>query len=131
MDKVIRIWDTETDKLVETFTRHKDTVSGLGFRIGTHDLYSCGNDRRLNLWSCDEMSYIDTLYGHEGNITCLDILTREVALTGSEDKDVRVWKVVDQQCLVYKGPKAAIDCVALMNEDHFLSGGQEGFVCLV
>eukprot|EP01122_Echinamoeba_exundans_P000736 TRINITY_DN1066_c0_g1_i2.p2 TRINITY_DN1066_c0_g1~~TRINITY_DN1066_c0_g1_i2.p2 ORF type:complete len:452 (+),score=49.54 TRINITY_DN1066_c0_g1_i2:209-1564(+) len=128
MDKQIRVWDTELDKCVDTFTKHKDAVSGLAFRIGSHELYSCGFDRRLTLWSCDEMTYIDTLYGHEANITCIDVLTREIAVTGSEDKDLRVWKIVDQQCLVYKGPKSSVDCVAMVNEDHFVSGGQDGSI---
>jgi WD40 repeat protein len=74
------------------------------------------------------MTYIDTLYGHESNITCIDVLTRELAVTGSQDKDLRVWKIIDQQCLVFKGPKSSVDCVAMINEDHFVSGGQDGYV---
>lgn len=74
------------------------------------------------------MTYIDTLYGHEGHMTCIDVLTRETALTGSEDKDVRVWKIVEQKCMVFKGPRSSVDCVAMINEDHFVSGGQDGFV---
>lgn len=145
-DSVIRIWDTEKNILVDSFSKHKGAVSvrfplpsnfsdkssphstqGLAFRIGSHDLYACGSDRRLTIWSCDEMTYIDTLYGHEDGMTCVDVLTRETAVTGSSDKDVRMWKIVDQQGFVYKGPRSSIDCIAMMNEDHFVSGSQDGY----
>lgn len=32
--------------------------------------------------------------------------------------------------LCFPGPKESIDCVKLLNEDHFVSGGDNGTICL-
>lgn len=44
---------------------HKDAVTCLAFREGTHELYSGSLDRSIKLWSLDDMAYVDTLFGHQ------------------------------------------------------------------
>lgn len=44
---------------------HKDAVTCLAFRDGTHELYSGSLDRSIKLWSLDDMAYVDTLFGHQ------------------------------------------------------------------
>ena len=50
---------------MQSLPGHRDAISGLAFRQGTHDLYSCAFDRTLKLWSCDDCTYVDTLFGHQ------------------------------------------------------------------
>ena len=54
-------------------------------------------------------------------------LLRERPVTSSgADKSVRVWRVVEESQLVFGGHRASIDCVKLINEDHFVTGSQDG-----
>ena len=53
-DRLIMIWDTETMTRLHTFKGHRDAVSGLVFRRGTHTLYSASYDRSVKIWSVDE-----------------------------------------------------------------------------
>ena len=131
MDKLIYIWDTATMTRIHTFRGHRDAVSGLVFRRGTHTLYSASHDRSVKIWSVDERSYVETLYGHQDKITGIDCGTRERCVTvGGRDASARVWKIVEESQLVFNGPQSSIDCVAMLNEDHWVTGGEDGHLAV-
>ncbi|XP_014676960.1 PREDICTED: U3 small nucleolar RNA-interacting protein 2-like, partial [Priapulus caudatus] len=130
-NRTIHIWKPDTCERVHTFSGHKDAVSGLVFRKGTHDLYSASFDRSVKIWNLDEMAYVETLFGHQDHVTGIDALSRERVLTsGGRDGSVRVWKVVEESQLVFHGHSGSIDCVQLINEEHFISGSDDGSVAL-
>jgi len=129
-DKTIRIWNTVTNNLIITFKGHRDAITGLAFRIGTHELYSASLDRALKIWNCDSMSYVTTCFGHIGPITDLDCFRKERALTSSLDKSVRLFKIPEQTQLVFSGPISPQDCVALLTDDFWVSGGIDGSLYL-
>ncbi|XP_034830523.1 U3 small nucleolar RNA-interacting protein 2 [Maniola hyperantus] len=127
----IQIWDPHTLKHVHTFKGHKDIVVGLVFRKTTHSLYSASKDRSVKSWSLDEMAYVETLFGHQSPITSIDALTRERAVTaGGRDTTIRVWKIVEESQLVFNGPVGSVDEVKLLDEEHFVSGSDNGSICL-
>lgn len=57
---------------VQGFSHHRDIVTGLAFRDGTHELYSGSFDRTVKIWSLDDRAYVDTLYGHQSEVRCVD-----------------------------------------------------------
>ncbi|XP_046959818.1 U3 small nucleolar RNA-interacting protein 2 [Vanessa cardui] len=127
----IQIWDPHTLKHIHTFKGHKDVVIGLVFRKNTHDLYSASKDRSVRIWSLDEMAYVETLFGHQSPITSIDALTRERAITsGGRDTTVRIWKIVEESQLIFNGPVGSLDEVKLLDEEHFVSGSDNGSICL-
>ena len=129
--KVIEIWDPENFKHLHTFKGHNGAVTGLAFRKGTHQLFSVSADKSVKIWSLDEMAYVESLFGHQTGITGLDVLSRERAVTsGGRDHTVRIWKVVEESQLIYNGHVGSIDAVKLINEEHFLSCGDDGQLCM-
>ncbi|XP_038553015.1 U3 small nucleolar RNA-interacting protein 2 isoform X2 [Micropterus salmoides] len=131
MNKLIMIWEAETCKHLYKFTGHKGPVSGLSFRKGTHDLYSASHDRSVKVWNVDENAYVETLFGHQDAITGLDCLTRERCVTaGGRDRSVRVWKIAEESQLVFHGHEGSIDCIQLINEEHMITGADDGSVSL-
>ncbi|KTG42908.1 hypothetical protein cypCar_00007498 [Cyprinus carpio] len=104
MNKLIMIWDPTTCKHLYKLKGHRDAVSGLAFRRGTHTLYSASHDRSIKVWSVDENAYVETLFGHQDMITGLDCLSRERCVTaGGRDRTVRVWKIAEESQLVFHG----------------------------
>uniref|UniRef100_A0A8C4ID19 U3 small nucleolar RNA-interacting protein 2 n=1 Tax=Dicentrarchus labrax TaxID=13489 RepID=A0A8C4ID19_DICLA len=131
MNKLIMIWEGETCKHLYKFTGHKGPVSGLSFRKGTHDLYSASHDRSIKVWNVDENAYVETLFGHQDAITGLDSLSRERCVTaGGRDRSVRVWKIAEESQLVFHGHEGSIDCIQLINEEHMITGADDGSVSL-
>uniref|UniRef100_A0AAR2JA25 U3 small nucleolar RNA-interacting protein 2 n=1 Tax=Pygocentrus nattereri TaxID=42514 RepID=A0AAR2JA25_PYGNA len=131
LNKLIMIWEAATCKFLYKFTGHRDAVSGLAFRKGTHDLYSASHDRSVKVWNVAENAYVETLFGHQDVITGLDCLGRERCVTaGGRDRTVRVWKISEESQLVFHGHEGSIDCIQLINEEHMVSGGDDGSVCI-
>lgn len=131
MDRLIIIWDTETMTRLHTFRGHRDAVSGLVFRRGTHTLYSSSHDRSVKIWECDEKAYVETLYGHQDAICGIDCGARERCVTvGGRDGSARVWKIVEESQLVYNGPQSSLDCVKLLNEEHWVTAGEDGHLAV-
>ncbi|KAJ6259902.1 Beta-TrCP [Drechslerella dactyloides] len=155
-DSRIVIWDAETVKPLRVFKHHRDAVNGLVFRRGTNTLYSCSSDRTIKLWSLDEMTYVETLFGHQDSVVGIDALAYERCVSvGARDKSARLWKIVDETQLVFRGggegkirrrrdadePKdeetaaggyveGSIDCVCMVDEEHFVTGSDNGSISL-
>ena len=48
----------------------------------------------------------------------------------SSDKTIRLWKMIDETHLVFRGHKGAVDTVRMLTKDSFISGGQDGSLLL-
>ncbi|KAK3829124.1 MAG: WD40-repeat-containing domain protein [Benniella sp.] len=140
-DKKINIWSVQDNKWLHCFKQqHKDTITGLSFRRGQNQLYSVSSDRTVKLWNVDELSYIETLFGHQDSITAVDSLAKEHCVsTGGRDRTVRLWKIVEESQLVFRGGgfkqdpsflEGSVDCIAMVDEENFLTGGDSGTISL-
>uniref|UniRef100_A0A915PSL3 Anaphase-promoting complex subunit 4 WD40 domain-containing protein n=1 Tax=Setaria digitata TaxID=48799 RepID=A0A915PSL3_9BILA len=132
-DTIIRVWNFSNLEHVKNLSGHMNAVTGLAFRLNTQQLYSCSKDRTVKLWDLEQLGYIDTLFGHVDGVVGIDALSRERLVTaGSQDRTVRLWKVPEDSHLIFNGYSTcfSIDCVALINEDHFVSGSADGSLCV-
>ena len=105
-DRRVCVWSldgTETS-FVKALGGHKDSITALRFRLGSHDLFTASQDRTLKLFDVSQLSYVETFFGHQEEVASLDILRGEVAVSaGSRDRTVRWWKVRDESQLVFRG----------------------------
>lgn len=103
-DKRLVVHDAGTLKPLRAFTHHRDAVTGLAFRRGTNQLYSCSRDRTVKVWSLDELAYVETLFGHQDDVVDIDALAQERCVSvGARDRTARLWKVVEETQLVFRG----------------------------
>lgn len=50
------------------------------------------------------MGYVETLFGHQAPVICMDALRNETAVSvGGRDKTVRFWKIPEESQLVFRG----------------------------
>ncbi|PWW75776.1 WD40 repeat-like protein [Tuber magnatum] len=152
-DTRVVIWDAELLKALKVFKFHRGAVTGLTFRRGTNQLYSCSTDRSVKLWSLDELAYVETLFGHQDEVVGITALAGERCVTvGARDRTARLWKIVEETQLVFRGgggsggaeskkprknkdgskryEEGTIDCVTMIDEEHFATGSDNGDISL-
>ncbi|KAI9367907.1 WD40-repeat-containing domain protein [Aspergillus egyptiacus] len=145
-DNKLIIWDAATLTPLKTFTQHRDSVSGLAFarHISTmssgEQLFSGSFDRTIKTWSISSAghAYVETLFGHQDNVTSLAAMTIDQCLSvGARDRTARLWKVVEESQLIFRSGSSKIqyqenniDCIAPLPPTHFVTGSDNGSISL-
>ncbi|KAL9129912.1 MAG: hypothetical protein Q9217_001760 [Psora testacea] len=105
LDKKLIVYNAADLKPQRVFTQHRDAVTSLSFRRDTNQLYSASKDRTVKVWSLDELAYVETLFGHQDEV--VDIAAypgvERCVSVGARDRTARVWKVVEETQLVFRG----------------------------
>lgn len=128
---LILLWEPASLSRLHVFKGHRGPVTGLAFQRGTHQLFSGSADRMLKVWSVDDRAYVETLLGHQDSVLAVDALSRERAISaGGRDNTVRVWKILEESQLVFTARGFSVECVRLINEQNFVTGGQDGYLSL-
>uniref|UniRef100_A0A915D034 Uncharacterized protein n=1 Tax=Ditylenchus dipsaci TaxID=166011 RepID=A0A915D034_9BILA len=113
--KVLKL--SKTLDFIQEFKAHRSEITSLVFRktLAPIELFSGSADRSVKAWNLDQMGFVDTMYGHQDVIQQMDMLSRARVLT-----------------CVFNGfaDAISIDAVALINEDHFVSGSADGSIYL-
>ncbi|RLN52491.1 hypothetical protein BBJ29_001121 [Phytophthora kernoviae] len=129
-DKLVRVWDTEKNELMESFSGHRDSISALAFRLRSHSLFSGSLDRSIKHWNLKEMGYVETLFGHQGEVNALDSLYKERVVSCGRDRSVRMWKIPEETQLVFYGNSGSMDCVKMVTDEYYVTGGDDGSLSL-
>ncbi|GIM09576.1 hypothetical protein Vretimale_13420 [Volvox reticuliferus] len=125
-DNKVHVFEASSGTYLQGFPGHKDVVTGLAFRDGTHTLASCSADRTVKLWSLDDRAYMDTLYGHQAEVLGLDFLRAERLLTAGHDHSCRLWKIPEESQLIFRAHDRVLDCVRFVTATEWVSGGCDG-----
>jgi ribosomal RNA-processing protein 9 len=145
IDKRLVVYDAKTLKPIKMWQHHRDAVTALVFRRGSNQLYSASKDRTIKVWSLDDLAYVETLFGHADEVVDLDALALERCVSvGARDRTARLWKVVEETQLVFRGggavdkkrlPKidprsvateGSMDRIAMIDEELFVTGSDNG-----
>jgi ribosomal RNA-processing protein 9 len=105
-DRKMIVWDPLTLKPLKIFTHHRDAVTSLAFRGKTNQLFSASKDRTIKIWSLDELAYVETLFGHQDEVVDVSAVggkEERCVSVGARDRSARVWKVVEESQLVFRG----------------------------
>ncbi|KAJ5673803.1 hypothetical protein N7462_009242 [Penicillium macrosclerotiorum] len=146
-DNRLVIWDAESLTPTKTFTQHRDSVSSLAFarHISTmssgEQLFSGSYDRTLKTWSLSGAghAYVETLFGHQDHVTGVAAMAIDQCVSvGARDRTARLWKVVEESQLVFRGGSSKnaayrennIDCIAPLPPTHFVTGSDSGSISL-
>lgn len=130
-DQLVRLWDARSKTQVDALQGHRGIVTCLSFRSGSVQLFSGSADRTVKIWDGGERAYVESLFGHGSDVCGVDSWMKERALSCGRDGTLRLYKIVEGSQLVFKQARTpSIDAVAMMNEQRFVSGGDDGSIAL-
>lgn len=131
VDRVVRLWDSRGPR--HSFCRdalmgHSADTTGVAVEEDGNTFYTCSLDKSLKMWDLRRQRVIETqtLYGHVSGVTCMDLAFKGRPLTGGEDKTVRLWNISKETHLMFGKHTYSVDSVTMVDQERFLSGGQDG-----
>lgn len=159
-DGRIIVWSTNSlscIRVLETKNK-KGEVLALTFRRNSDQLYVACADLKIRTYSINQLSQLETLYGHQDVVCDISALGLERCVSvGSRDRTAMLWKIADETRLTFRGGdsierwekikkrqemdgkqvnddkfyfEGSIDCVSMVDDSHFVTGSDNGNVCL-
>ncbi|KAF9224747.1 WD40 repeat-like protein [Gyrodon lividus] len=126
-DRTVKLFDLSVMGYVETLFGHQDTVVSIDALRGETAVTAGARDRTLRYWKIPEESQ---LVFRGGGKSAIRELLDGGALEGHESDDEKEGKKGRGN----EGPKkfveGSIECVAMIDETNFVSGGDTGSLCL-
>lgn len=119
-DKMIKLWDATTGKLLKEFSGHSDAVRGLcaipeGFA-------SCSNDSTVKLWNLQGALPLSNLTGHTSFVYSV-ASAGGFLVSGGEDRTVRIWRGAPQQVITL--PSVSQWCVDVTEDGDVVIGSSD------
>ncbi|MBI4401047.1 MAG: WD40 repeat domain-containing protein [Nitrospirae bacterium] len=95
VDRLVRIWDIETGRLLKSLRGHTHDIRAAVFTPDCQSLATGSEDRTIRLWNPktgEPTKLLYTRYDH--NITSLSLSPDGLMLArGSHNKDIKIWEV--------------------------------------
>jgi WD40 repeat protein/serine/threonine protein kinase len=112
-DGMIRLWETDTRRLVRLLVGHGGPVRGLAWSPRGRFLASAGDDGAVRLWEAASGLLLRTCRGHKGSVQAVAWSPDGKTLAGGgRDGVVQRWNAADglplPQTLVQQGPVEAV-----------------------
>ena len=106
--------------------------TSLALRDGTGQLFSGRRTAHAQVWSLDDMAYVDTLFGHQSEVMCVAPQRRERVVTVGRDRTCRFWKVTEDSQLIFRPSPGAgqLESCAFVTPDTWVTGSDDGTVAL-
>lgn len=125
-DRTLQLFDLSPGVMgyVETLFGHQDSVTGLDSLKGDTAVSSGGRDRTVRFWKIADETQLVFRGGGGGTSKARDILE------GVLDEDEEVGKDAKSRKGKGRGKETwvegSVDCVAMLDEQTFVSGGDSG-----
>jgi WD40 repeat protein len=103
-DGMVNIWDLNSFSKSSSFLAH-ETFDRIDCLKLTHDstklISSCSMDPKntIKLWDVDDYNMIRELVGHFNSIICFELTFDRNLLSGSNDKQMKLWNLDTGECL--------------------------------
>jgi WD40 repeat protein len=126
-DGTIKIWDTVTESLLDTFHGHTDGVHSVAYSPDGHSLASASADHTLKIRDAATGDVLQTLYGHEDWVRDVAYSPdgRTLASAGN-DRLVMVWSTATGQRLQrLPGHEARVTSVAYSPDGRILASASD------
>jgi protein MAK11 len=103
-DEYIKLFNLKTRTERGELFQHKGSITALAFYKSSH-LLSASVDGTVCIWRTHDWLCLHVLGGHKDAVTCLALHpSGRMALSGSKDRTLRLWNLVEGRCAYITKP---------------------------
>jgi WD40 repeat protein len=125
-DKFVKVFDTDSGKLVKSLSGHTHYVLGVGWKPDGHSLASSGADKAVKLWSFPAGEQKKSIEGFTKEVTSVRFVGAGEMLVASSDTKVRLLREDGSAVRDFVAGKGLIfSAAATPDAQLLLSGGQD------
>jgi general transcriptional corepressor TUP1 len=92
-DKIIRVWDIASSRIVNSFTGHEQDIYSLDYSRNGRLIASGSGDHTVRLWDLESGRQLSSFQIDDGVTTVAISPNNQFLAAGSLDKSVRVWDI--------------------------------------
>lgn len=131
-DRQLKLWNTDTGKIIYTLDGHQDAVTALQFMPNGKILISASADCTLGFWDIDGKKLIKQIAAHDQKIHALAVSRDgQTIVSGSGDRTVQLRQLGSSLHHVLNGHQEAVLSVAISPDGRTIaSGSLDGMVNL-
>jgi WD40 repeat protein len=123
-DRRIRLWNTDTGKIMYTFDGHQEAVTAIEFMPNGKILVSASADRTIRFWDIEQKQLLKTIEAHEQKIHALAISPDgKSIISGSSDRTVRIRQLGTANQQILPGHQDAVLTVAISPDGATIASG--------
>jgi len=124
-DKMVRIWDLVTGKVVHILSGHTDQIDSVAYSPDGAHVASGSDDNTIRIWDAATGRCLHTLSGHKQMVNSVAYSKDGAHLaSGSSDNTIRIWDAVTGKALkTLKGHKDEVFSVAYSPDGAHLASG--------
>ncbi|KZT59266.1 WD40 repeat-like protein [Calocera cornea HHB12733] len=119
LDRTVKSWDAAVLAYVETMFGHQDSISDIDALRAETAVSSGGRDTTVRFWKILDETYLVFRGGGKSKL-------REVLEGGIEEVETEAERAKGKGAYI----EGSIECVAMVDESTFLSGGDSGSISL-
>lgn len=96
VDKTIKIWNWQTQKLVQTLTGHQDRITSISFSPDNQTIASGSADKIIKIWRLSDRKILKNITEFQDEVTSINISPDgQLLAAGSADNQVSIWQISD------------------------------------
>ncbi|MCL4457350.1 MAG: caspase family protein [Nitrospirae bacterium] len=125
IEKLVRLWDAKTGRLIRTFEGHRKWVSSVALSPDGKYALSVSEDKTLKLWDVSTGREVRTFFGHTHLVNSVAFSPDgKYALSGSYDTTVKLWDIeTGREVRTFFGHTHPVNSVAFSPDGKYAVSG--------
>ncbi|MEH1821609.1 MAG: serine/threonine-protein kinase [Nostoc sp.] len=122
-DKIVKLWDLNTKKVLASFSEHSQAVKSVTFSPNGQILATASDDKTIKLWQVETLKEICTLLGHSHAVKSVAFSPDgQILASGSGDKTIKLWDVnTGREIFTITGHQLQVNSVAFSPDGKLLA----------
>ena len=130
-DACVRIWDMRTRSNIHVLSGHRGTVTDVKCQEADPQIISSSLDSTVRTYDLAAGKTMAVLTHHKKGVRALAVHPNEFTFASASTQSIKQWKCPEAAFMLnFEGHNSIINTLAVNDENVFISGGDNGSMCL-